>query len=192
MGQPLERTSSELNQTQSRIKPKCLWLLNTDLVSTVARSGQSLEITVAPIDIKEGYIGLGEVKRRIETMMEDICNQIISRRQKNTTSSEWRILNSINEHIFDPDLSLNGIAKRFGKSSTYISLLFREQRGIHYYIGVNQTRILRATQIMGEQNVDSNTVYPMVGYVGLSTFRLGFCEICKIQAGRSCKRYQRN
>lgn len=89
----------------------------------MVRSGQSLEITLAPIDIKEGYIGLDEVKNRIETMIENICNQIISRRQKNIASSELRILNYIDEYIFDPDLSLNGIAERFGKSSTYISLL---------------------------------------------------------------------
>lgn len=177
----------EENRRRPQLNPKCLWLLHTDLASTVARSGQSLGITLAPIDTKEVYIGLDEVKNRIETMIEDICNQIISRRQKNITNSEMRILNYIDEHIFDPDLSLNGVAERFGKSTTYISLLFKEQRGIHYNTYVNQTRILRAVQIMGEQNVDSNAVYPMVGYVSLSTFRRNFTKYAKSNPGEHAK-----
>ena len=53
-------------------------------------------------------------------------------------------------------------------------MLFKEQRGTNYNNYVNQTRILRAVQLMDEKGLDSSAVYPMVGYVSLSTFRRNF------------------
>ena len=177
----------EENRRRSQLNPKCLWLLYMDLSSTVARSGQSLGITLDPVAFKENYISLDEVELRVNHMIDDICQQIISRRQKTRNNTELQILHYIDEHIYDPDLSLNGIAERFNKSSTYISLLFKEQRGIHYNTYVNQTRILRAVQLMSEQNLDSNTVYPMVGYVSLSTFRRNFSKYAKSNPGRGVR-----
>ena len=185
--QELLRGIIEENRRRPQLNPKCLWLLYMDLSSTVARSGQSLGITLAPVEFKESYITLDEVELRVGNMIDDICQQIISRRQKTRNNTELQILHYIDEHIYDPDLSLNGIAERFNKSSTYISLLFKEQRGIHYNTYVNQTRILRAVQLMSEQNLDSNTVYPMVGYVSLSTFRRNFSKYAKSNPGRGVR-----
>ena len=171
------------NTGRPQLNPKCLWMLYLDLSSTVSRSAQSLGITVSPVDIRESYITLEEVRLRVGKMIEDVCNQIQSRRQKTMNGAEVQILAYIDEHIYDPELSLNSIAERFQKSSTYISLLFKEQRGIHYNTYVNQTRIMRAVELMSEQNLDSNTVYPMVGYVSLSTFRRNFTKYAKSTPG---------
>ena len=175
------------NRQRSQLNPKCLWLLYMDLSSTVARSGQSLGITLTPVEFKESYITLDEVEQRVSDMIDDICQQIISRRQKTMNTAELQILNYIDEHIYDPDLSLNGVAELFNKSSTYISLLFKERRGIHYNTYINQTRIMRAIQLMDEQNLDSNTVYPMVGYVSLSTFRRNFSKYAKSNPGNGAR-----
>jgi len=154
-----------------------------DLSSTVARSGQSLGITLPPADIRESYISLEEIRQRVETMIDDICQQILVRRQKTMNSTEVQILAYIDQHLYDQDLSLNSIAERYHKSSAYISTLFKEQRGTNYNNYVNHHRIMRAVHLLTEEKLDVNTVYPMVGYVSLSTFRRNFNKYAKSNPG---------
>lgn len=173
----------EENERRTTLDPKCLSLLYMDLSSTVVRSGQSLGISLPPAELKEGYISLDEIRQRVETMIDDICQQILVRRQKNMNGTEVQILAYIDEHIFDQDLSLNSVAERFGKSSAYISTLFKEQRGTNYNNYVNHQRVMRAVRLLTEDKLDVNTVYPMVGYVSLSTFRRNFNKYAKSNPG---------
>jgi len=176
-------TIIEENKKKTGLNPKCLWRLYMDLSSTVARSGQSLGITLPPADIRESYISLEEIRQRVETTIDDICQQILVRRQKTMNSTEVQILAYIDQHLYDQDLSLNSIAERYHKSSAYISTLFKEQRGTNYNNYVNHHRIMRAVHLLTEEKLDVNTVYPMVGYVSLSTFRRNFNKYAKSNPG---------
>jgi len=176
------------NQWEKQLNPDTLWLLYMDLASTVARSGRSLGINLPQIDQKRTVRSLEEIYERVEDMIDHICKQILAQRQRSIQRSEQEILDYIDEHIYDADLSLNEVADIFQKSQTYISILFKEQRGENYNTYVNRIRIMRAMQLMVEQDLDSNAVYPLVGYTNLSTFRRNFTKYAKCnpgQAGRS-------
>ena len=171
------------NLSRTKLDPKCIGLLYMDLASTVSRSGQSLGISLAPINIPEAVIELEDIRHRVADMINKLCTEIVARRQKNTNNTEKQIFAFIDEHIFDPDLSLSGIAQHFNKSPAYISTIFKEQRGTNYNSYVNQTRIMRAVQLLSEEKMDVNTVYPMVGYVSISTFRRNFVKYAKTNPG---------
>lgn len=169
----------EENARRTKLSPKSMWLLYMDLSATVARSGQSLGIAQQPIDLRQEFITLEQIRARAEAQIEGICTQVLRNRQKTMNGAETEILRYIDEHICDADLSLNSIAERFGKSSAYISVLFKEQRGVNYNTYVNQTRILRAVHLINEEKLDVATVYPMVGYVSLSTFRRNYARYAR-------------
>ncbi len=162
------------NRQKVRLDPKSLISLFLDLSFTAARTGRNLGIELPPADPRETLRSLDEVEGKIAAMIDRICEEILARHNSTMSGMERQIMEYIDEHIFDPDLSLNAIAERFGRSTTYVSLLFKEQRGTNYNNYVNQTRILRAVQLMDEKGLDSSAVYPMVGYVSLSTFRRNF------------------
>lgn len=177
------------NRLRPILDPKCSRRLCTDLCSTVARSGQSLGVSVSVPYLKKGNYTLDEIETLVVKEMGDVCGQILSYKQKTVDNEEQKIIEYIDDHIYDPDLSLNGVAAVFDKSPTYVSLLFQKQREVRFNTFVNKTRIMRAIQLMDDQKLDSNAVYPMVGYVSLSTFRRNFAKYARSNPGNSTDRF---
>lgn len=173
------------NRLRPILDPECTRRLCADLCSTVTRSGQSLGVSVSAPDPKKGNYTLDEIETFVGKKVEEICGQILSRRQKTIDNEESKIIEYIDDHLYDSDLSLNGVAAIFDKSPTYVSLLFQEQRDIRFNTFVNKARIMRAIQLMDEQKLDSNAVYPMVGYVSLSTFRRNFAKYAGSNPGNN-------
>jgi len=156
---------------EKMLMPNCLLMLYMDLSSTVARSGQGLGISTMPVETREIPKDLDSIQEKVGAMIDDICNQIASRHRKLANHTERKMMEFIEQHLFDPSLSVNQIADAFGKSVAYVSALFKEQYGTSYYNYVNKARIMRAIQLMNDEGLDHNTVYPMVGYTNISTFR---------------------
>lgn len=173
------------NKRNSKLNPKCLQLLYMDLSSTVARSGQSLNISTMPVYTKEMYLSLDEICNQVEEMIDHICTQIVAKRSKVVNPKEQQILDYIDSHIFDSNLSLSSVGEEFQKSPGHISNIFRDHRGTNFNNHVNQTRILRAIQLMAEEGLDSNSVYPLVGYTNLTTFRRNFNKFAKRNPGQT-------
>lgn len=169
----------ENNQSYSQLSPRATWLLYIDLSSTVARSAQGLGITYYFHLQKEERITLNEIQDQLDQMIDEICSQIRICRNGNLSNIEASILAYIDDNICDPTLSLTSIAEKFNKSSTYISTIFKEQRGVNYNNYVNQARIRRAVELLQQANMDVNTVYPLVGYISASTFRRNFNKYAK-------------
>lgn len=175
----------EENRRRPIFDPKCSRMLYADLCSTATRSGQSLGVSVTPPDTIEGKYTLDEIEVLVGKTVEEICGKIIAHRQKTIDREEMKIIKYIDEHLYDPGLSLNGVAAIFDKSPTYVSLFFQEQREVRFNTFVNKARIMRAIQLMDEQKLDSNAVYPLVGYVSLTTFRRNFAKYAGSNPGKN-------
>jgi len=173
----------EENRRNPKLNPQCLQLLYMDLSSTVARSGQNLNIRTLPVSTKESYLSLDEICRRVETMIDHICNQIMDKRSRMIDPAEQQMLDYIDQHIFDSDLSLSSVGAAFDRSAGYVSNMFREHRDTNFNNYVNRARIMRAMQLMAEQGLDSNSVFPLVGYTNLTTFRRNFSKFAKQNPG---------
>lgn len=175
----------EENRKNAGLNPKCLQFLYMDLSSTVARSGQSLGVRTLSLDSREGYISLDEIGSRVEQMIDHICGQIMEKRSKSVTPTEQKVLDYIDSHLFDPNLSLNSVGEAFQISPGYVSNIFRAHRDTNFNNYVNQMRIMRAIQIMTEEGLDSASVYPQVGYTNLTTFRRNFIKFAKHSPGQT-------
>ena len=89
---------------------------------------------------------------------------------------EEKILEYIDENLFHSFLSLEYVAQHFGKSSAYISSLFKKSRGMHYVDYVNRCRVAKAEDILREERARICDVCTAVGYVSLTTFRRNFVK----------------
>lgn len=173
----------ESNRNADIKNPHALWCLFMDLHSTIVRSGQSMGISFVSIPKQEELISYDDMASTLRILIDRICVQLSARHQEELEQNDLQILRYIDEHIFDADLSLTGIAQIFGKTSGYVSSVFKEKRGTNYNTYVNQKRIQRAIELLQKEGMDSNSVFPMVGYVSLSTFRRNFSKYAMCNPG---------
>ena len=174
----------EENRKNVNLSPKCLLYLYMDLFSTVARSGQSLGIRIEPMDTRVRHPSLDEIGDHMEKMIDQICAQIMEKRSKTVNPTERKILEYIESHVFASNLSLNSVGEAFQVSPGHVSNIFKAHRETNFNNYVNQTRIMRAIQLMAEEGLDSNSVYPLVGYTNLTTFRRNFNKFAKRNPGQ--------
>ena len=147
-----------------------------DIYSTLSRSGRSLGIAMPPAEPEDKLANLDVIQRKLENLIDEICQQIAARRSKTIRPGEQKILTYIEEHLYDTGLSLNNIAAAFGMSNAYISTLIKNRYETNYCNYVNRARVVKAIQLMTEEGLDINAVYPLVGYTNLSTFRRNYSK----------------
>ena len=178
------RNIVQANQEKTARNPVTLQRLGQDLLSTVCRSGYNVGISM---DFQEldrwSPADLEDILTQISQIVDQICNQFQIRQQEPSNSLESRILAYIDENLYDPALSLSSISEHFGKSNAYVSTVFKVQRGSNYNDYINKARVIRAMELMRRERMDLNTVYPLVGYVSLSTFRRNFIKYAKVNPG---------
>ena len=102
---------------------------------------------------------------------EDSGPEVSGQRRK-----EEKILAYIDENLFHPFLSLEYVAQHFGKSSAYISSVFKKARGMRYVDYVNRCRVARAEDMLRKEGTRISDVCAAVGYVSLTTFRRNFIK----------------
>lgn len=152
--------------------------LYTDLFSTVLRSAQSLGITLDNWFFIAGKPAqLPDIQQRMEQMIGCVCRQLESRRPAPAEDDvNVRILDYIERNLFQPDLSLAGIAGAFDKTTSYVSLLFKRSKGVNYSDYVNQARINKAIELMVNEQKNAKEACEAVGYISYFTFRRNFIK----------------
>ena len=126
---------------------------------------------------------LEEICALVEGMIDQICSRIMAKKSNTLSHTEQKILEYIDAHVFDQDLSLNKVGEAFQLSSSHISNIFREHQDTNFNNYVNRARISRALQLMAEEGIDFYQVYPLVGYTNLSTFRRNYSKFAKQNPG---------
>jgi YesN/AraC family two-component response regulator len=71
-------------------------------------------------------------------------------------------------------LSLVEIADHFNKSTGYISVIFKRERGTNYNNYVNEKRIEEAVRLMATNTMDLQSISDAVGYTNLARFTKNF------------------
>jgi AraC-like DNA-binding protein len=176
----------ETNQNRPQRNPVFLRWLYMDFCSAILRSAQSLGISVSPFVVEKKnreLMSLSRIQSSVESLIDEVCRQIGELRENHLSCAEQQILVYIEENLYNPNLSLYSIAEKFDKSPAYISTLFKNAKGVNYCDYINQTRIIRATELLTNDNMSMEEVYHTVGYISLSTFRRNFAKYTKMNPG---------
>ena len=173
-----------LNTTAKRGNPTNLEHLYADMISTVLR--RAGEMCVPCPEMPEAPpTSYAQLKALIDGMIDRICASIHD--QQGFGSQYDEILAYIDDTLYDPSISLESIAERFGKSASFISSMFKRMRQMNYIEYVNRKRISRAAELLKESTMNIEEIGAAVGYVSPATFRRNFQK----STGQSPSEYQR-
>lgn len=154
---------------------KNLALLFFNLYSTIARSISGLNVQIPYYDSFPCFPFNGtQLYKQLEDLLLSVSAQLTSKKETNTVSLEQQILEYIDDNLFSPDLSLVDIATHFNKSTGYISIIFKRERGTNYNNYVNQKRIEQAVKLLASNTMDLQSICDAVGYTNLSRFTKNF------------------
>ena len=161
-------------------------LLYFNLCATIIRSAQSLGISVNVMpeaSYMNQAVSLSMIHAKVSHLIDEVCDNISRVRNERSSSVEDQIVDYINQNLYSPSMSLSQVADKFKKSSAYISTVFKNVTGANYSDYINQTRIIRATELLSQGNMSIEDVCHSVGYVSLSTFRRNFNKYTKTNPG---------
>lgn len=95
-----------------------------------------------------------------------------------TTFLERKVIQYINSHYSDPNLSLEVIAKEMNMNSTYLSKSFKMKSGIGILDKINAVRISNSIPLLSDSFMTIRDVARMVGYINFRTFSTNFKKYC--------------
>ena len=90
---------------------------------------------------------------------------------------EEDIVNYIEAHYCDADLSLQSLTDRFNVSNKYLSILCKERFGVTYLQYIQTKRIHKAAELLQEKQYSLTEISAMCGYTNQLTFRRNFKSI---------------
>lgn len=179
-----QRAAAILNEIIDRIRgetsipadvARCLMF---DLISTMmkassevlaGRSGLYEENRLAMQKLLQSETA-EEMRRQMLAFLNHVCGHVDARKKSHNTRLKEDVLEYIEVHYRDQNLSIPAIAEHFGIHSSYLSRFFKEQVGetLSDYIG--KFRIARAKRLLIEETTPIQTVSEHVGFVSISTF----------------------
>jgi len=186
------------NQNQHGEGTEANKFLYSDLISTIRRTVQNLGL---PTDnLKDRAVwnnySLQEINHLVTVLIEECCERILNCRTAKESATDQRIFDYVEKNLCEPDLSLAKVAEEFGKSSSYVSIIFKQQKDIGYSDYVNQRRIQKAADLLLYDGMSIEAASQAVGYLNLVTFRRNFQKFTKCNPSEfiesNTKRMQRS
>ena len=155
---------------------KNLSLLYFNLYTTIARSINGLDIQIPYYDEFPSFPSDGkQLYKQLEELVLSVSRQLAAKtKEYSGPSLEQQILDYVDANLFSPDLSLVEIADHFNKSTGYISVIFKRERGTNYNNYVNEKRIEEAVRLMATNTMDLQSICEAVGYTNMSRFTKNF------------------
>ena len=89
-------------------------------------------------------------------------------------SLEEDICRYLEEHLYDPGLSLNGVADRFGVSAKMVGLICKKRYGQTFLNYVRDRQIHRAVELLQETDLSLEEISVQCGFTNILTFRRNF------------------
>jgi len=161
-----------------------------DLISTMHKTLHALGLPVELLKVHgcecamEG--GLATIRPCFEKIVRQICREVNAQAGEGVQqeSIEQQIISYIHKNLYDPMLSLSGIADSFGLSQSYVSVMIKAQTGIVYSEYVNKARIQEAVRLLEETTLSVEEVMQRCGYVSHATFRRNFTRYTNTTPGQ--------
>ena len=155
-------------------------LLIFDLMGTIMKllnaiddeSGSGDEVIEKGILLLNGFdqgVTLAKMYETIRGILINVCGRFAELSQKNGGLAE-QIQRYIAENYADPNLTIAGLGETFGKTSTYLSRLFKTQTEIGLLEYINQYRIEKAKELLAMPNQTVEQVAAAVGFENAKTF----------------------
>ena len=124
------------------------------------------------------------VRLYLDLLIDELC--AANRKARHDGSVEAAILSYVDENIFDPELSLSMVAEYFNQQKSFVSTLYKREKGMNYVDYVNRVRIAHAAKLLRQAKEESSLdeVSLAAGYISQSTFRRNFIKYMGCKPGK--------
>lgn len=109
-----------------------------------------------------------------EKTAEIICAEAARRKESATDNVSRSLIEYVNTHIFDPELSLKQLGDEFSVSTASVSRIFKKSAGENFYHYITQKRIARAKELLLIQGYCPAQIAEAVGYDSEYSFKRAF------------------
>lgn len=109
-----------------------------------------------------------------EKTAEIICAEAARRKESATDNVSRSLVEYVNTHIFEPELSLKQLGDEFSVSTASVSRIFKKSAGENFYHYITQKRIARAKELLLIQGYCPAQIAEAVGYDSEYSFKRAF------------------
>lgn len=109
-----------------------------------------------------------------EKTAEIICAEAARRKESAADNVSRSLVEYVNTHIFDPELSLKQLGDEFSVSTASVSRIFKKSAGENFYHYITQKRIARAQELLLIQGYCPAQIAEAVGYDSEYSFKRAF------------------
>lgn len=111
---------------------------------------------------------------RARNTVNTLCEQIMQKKQQVATNVNRSLVSYVNEHLHDPDLSLNLLSDHFGVSNASVSRIFKNTVGQNFYNYITEKRMAKAKELLVLKGYCPREIATEIGYDNEYSFKRAF------------------
>ena len=111
---------------------------------------------------------------RARNTVNTLCEQIMQKKQQAATNVNRSLVSYVNEHLHDPDLSLNLLSDHFGVSNASVSRIFKNTVGQNFYNYITEKRMAKAKELLVLKGYCPREIATEIGYDNEYSFKRAF------------------
>lgn len=132
-----------------------------------------------------------EIEQIVHSVLNGILDKIVEKRNsRGKNKSVESIIQYIQEHYQESDLSLDQLAEQFQLTPPYISKLFKEHTERNFIDYLIEIRIAASQELLKDKNKKVNEVSEMVGYTNTRSFLRAFKKYTGLTPTEYRERYK--
>lgn len=132
-----------------------------NLITPVSSINSNLIGTVEKLIVESN---LDEMRKYILGFICDVCHVYSDEHSKSTDTLKNNILEYIDSHYDDPNMSVEYIGEVFGKSRAYLFSLFKEDTGFSLLYHINKVRVEHAKKFLRGSTRSVQNIASLVGF----------------------------
>ncbi len=173
------------NIIKSNLTPEIARNLFYNMAVSALKALERLNIGLRPAFHLDDFFHMDtihEMKEYIEELYHHVCDIIIDEKESKNTKLRDDILDYINKHLTDSNLTLTSLADKFGGSLAYFSRFIKDQTGTNFVDYLNKRRIELSRSLL-KNDMTIREVSHQVGFDNDLTFRRLFKKYTGINPG---------
>jgi len=143
-----------------------------EIINSLAKAARDLKVELLSSEISPvvTFDNLEDFKVNINLLIDKICCEVLEKAQKRNNERAGAVVQYINEHFLDYDMSLKKLSEIFDLSINHLSRIIKENTGDVFQVYLIGLRIAEAKKllILGELSV--NEISNIIGYANVSHF----------------------
>ncbi|MCV9888678.1 helix-turn-helix domain-containing protein [Metabacillus halosaccharovorans] len=176
------------NFSNRELSPKIVEQLLEEIKSTLIKgcysatsqgSGDSIKLVNRVLQVHLN-LGLNHVWNEFELIADEYCSLVNKRKNESNDQAIKLIIEFLEDHYHDPDLSLYRISEKVGFPEKFVSQLFKEKLGEYVSDYIEKIRINKASELLLGTDMTIEEISSEVGYNSAHSFRRAFKRVLHV------------